>query len=577
MSDIFYGGDIVTLAPGGIGASRPEALLVEGGRVRALGSLGRVRGLDPRAQLHDLKGDALLPGFIDGHSHIFQYSNAFGCVDMTGVQSLSELALRLSDALAERGRAAVSAGDYSGLDDWMACFGYDDNLLCEHRHPDRKLLDAACVAGAQSVSGLPDAARRVLARTPVLVTHASGHMGAFNSEALRRADMSGDIPGGFIARDERGEPTGYAEEAAFMRAAACMPAPSREQRFKWLDQAQREYLRHGITTAQEGLARRADVELMYDAARQGRLKLDVVAYEDLREVVAPDDIVDYVRAGRDDARDLMREYPELDARYASRLKLGGFKLMLDGSPQGRTAYLTRPYLPAQGQDSGYVGYPAYDDARASAYMLYAARRGRQVLVHCNGDAAIDQLLRAQRAACEQAGAARNRNVAIHAQLMRPDQLEQARALGLMISYFVAHVKYWGDAHISNLGLERARTISPLGLTERLGLPFTLHQDTPVLPPDMIETLTIAQRRQTRSGVKLARPGLTDASRSALIRSVTAWGAYQYFEEDEKGTLEPGKRADMVRLSADPLSVSERGMSRIEVHETYVEGELAYRA
>ena len=161
--------------------------------------------------------------------------------------------------------------------------------------------------------------------------------------------------------------------------------------------------------------------------------------------------------------------------------------------------------------------------------------------------------------------------------MRPDQLERLPNLGLMPSYFVAHVKYWGDAHLRNLGPERARAISPLGLTERLGIPFTLHQDTPVLPPDMLETLCIAQRRVTRDGVSLAQPGLTDASRGALVRAVTTWGAFQYFEEAQKGTLEPGKRADMVRLSANPLKVDAAALDSIEVRATYVAGEAAYGA
>lgn len=579
MSDIYYGGDIVTMASDSHGATNPEAVLVADGRVQALGALEQLRALDSGAALHDLGGDALLPGFIDGHSHIVQYASTFGCVDMTGSRSLDEVARRLRNALRERGREALRTGDYGMLDEWLACFGYDDNVLAERRHPDRYMLDRVCAEVADELSELPEQARRALAHTPVLVTHASGHVGAMDSEALRRAGITADteIPGGHIARDAQGEPTGYAEEAAFMRAAAQVGAPSQTQRLARLDAAQREYLRHGITTAQEGLARRADVALLDAAARAGRLKLDVVAYQDVREVVPPDGIVDYVRSGRDDARDLMREQPELDMRYRGRLKLGGFKLLLDGSPQGRTAFLSQPYLPAQDQGEDYRGYPAMDDAQVEAYMLYAARRERQILVHCNGDAAIDQLLHAQRIACAQAGAARNRNVAIHAQLMRPDQLKQLPEVGLMPSYFVAHVKYWGDAHLRNLGPERAAAISPLGLTERLGIPFTLHQDTPVLPPDMLETLSIAQQRISREGVHLARAGITDASRDALVRAITAWGAYQYFEEAQKGTLEPGKRADMVRLSANPLSVDAQALDSIEVRETYVAGELAFQA
>ena len=372
MSDIYYGGDIITLAAGESGP-RPEALLVARGRVRALGQLSQLRALDGGARLHDLGGDALMPGFIDGHSHIVQYASALSCVDLAGASCLADVAGRVRAALCERGRAALRSGDFAGLDDWLAGFGYDDTALAERRHPDRALLDAACAAAADELSELPASARRALAQAPVLITHASGHMGVLNSEALRRTGMADHADAG-AGRDAQGELTGYAEEAVFMRAAAQLGAPSPEQQLERLDAAQREYLRHGITTAQEGLARRADVALLAAASRAGRLKLDVVAYEDLREVVPPDAIVDYVNSGRDDAPDLMRARPELDQCYCGHLKLGGFKLLLDGSPQGRTAYLREPYLSAPGQAADYRGYPAYDDAQVEAYMLYAARR-----------------------------------------------------------------------------------------------------------------------------------------------------------------------------------------------------------
>lgn len=164
---------------------------------------------------------------------------------------------------------------------------------------------------------------------------------------------------------------------------------------------------------------------------------------------------------------------------------------------------------------------------------------------------------------------------IHAQFLRPDQLPAVQALRMIPSFFAAHVYHWGDVHIENFGLKRAARISPLASALREGIPFTLHQDTPVIAPDMFETIWCAANRMTKKGVLLGaeeRIGVYEA-----LRAVTANAAYQYHEEAEKGTLSAGKRADFIRLDRSPLAVPKEEVCSIRIKETYKDGNRVWRA
>lgn len=162
---------------------------------------------------------------------------------------------------------------------------------------------------------------------------------------------------------------------------------------------------------------------------------------------------------------------------------------------------------------------------------------------------------------------------IHAQLLRRDQLSALRSLGMIPSFFVAHTYYWGDVHIRNFGLARASAISPAASALREGLPFTFHQDTPVLPPDMLTAVGCAVTRTTRTGRVLGEEERLlplDA-----LRAVTVNAAYQYFEEDRKGSIREGKLADFVLLDENPLTVEPGRIRDIRVLRTIKEGVTVY--
>lgn len=507
-----------------------QALLVRDGRVAAVGSLAAVEdqaGIDVRRV--DLAGRTLLPSFLDAHSHFTAVANQFLQADLSGCRSWADIQNRIRDYIR---RERVPAGQ------WVTAQGYDHNQLSECRHPDRACLDAAA----------PE--------NPVVICHQSGHMGVFNTAALERLGVTGDTPcpaGGVIGQ-ACGVPTGYMEENAFLEFQKRVPMMPLEAFLGAYRKAQDLYASHGITTVQEGVLRRELVPLYQALLADGSLKLDVVAYGDEEGVAA--------------ARQAI---PDSARRYQGHFRLGGYKMFLDGSPQGRTAWLRQPY---QGE-AAYRGYGTLTDAQVLDMVRRAGAEGVQLLAHCNGDAACAQYLAAlETAAREGVDLAAMRPVMIHAQLLGRDQLPAVKRLGVIPSFFVAHVYHWGDIHWENLGPDRADGISPAGSAAELGIPFTFHTDAPVIPPDLLETVWCAVDRVTRSGRLLGAEERVDVQ--TALEAVTANAAFQYFEERDKGTLSPGKRADLVILDRDPLAVPPEELRDIRVLETWKDGAAIFR-
>jgi predicted amidohydrolase YtcJ len=169
-----------------------------------------------------------------------------------------------------------------------------------------------------------------------------------------------------------------------------------------------------------------------------------------------------------------------------------------------------------------------------------------------------------------------RTVAIHAQTAREDQLDRMAELGIIPSFFAAHPFYWGDWHRDQaIGPERAAFISPLMAAKARGLAYTIHTDSPVVPPDILHLLWVAVNRETRSG-EILGPGQRAGALDAL-RAVTLSAARQYSEEADKGSITPGKRADFAILSANPLKVPPADIRTITVVETVKDGETVYKA
>lgn len=536
---VYRGGTIRTMNDA---APLAEAVAVAGGRIMAAGSEADVAARAGRdAKLVDLKGCTMLPGFIDCHGHISMTALLMGFQNLAPepagpIRSIEDIKSELRKFRERTG---------GGRGGWILGAMYDDSLLAEKRALTRADLD------------------EVSADQPVLAYHASLHVVVVNSAALSLLGISADTPdpkGGVIRRwPGTREPNGILEEGAISLAMPRLPQASREELLDLLDEVQDRYAAWGITTAQDGATRRPDFDLLSLAAERDRLKIDVVAYPFFTHI-----------------EDLARGDIEMKRDYNG-FKIGGIKLMLDGSPQAKTAWLTKPYeVVPPGFDKDYSGYRIVDDETAASVVDDAFGRGWQVYAHCNGDAAADQFIAAIDKATKKHGAADRRSTVIHAQTLREDQLDDMARLGVMPSYFVTHTFYWGDWHRDSvLGAERAARISPVRSTIDRGMRYTLHNDSPVVPSDCRMLLWSAVNRQTRSGKVLGEEQRIAAEEA--LRGITIDAAYQHFEDDIKGSIEAGKLADLVITEQDPVGIEPDGLRNLAIAETIKRGETIYRA
>jgi predicted amidohydrolase YtcJ len=537
---IYINGTVIT-----VNDNQPEAeaVAVKAGRILAVGNRATVEALKGEdTQVVDLQGRTLVPGFIDPHGHVFQQGLATIVADLLPPPDgpIDSIA-KLQEALQAWGNTPAS-NELA----WIIGNGYDDAMLQEQRHPTRTDLDA------------------VSTEKPVMIFHQSGHFGALNSKGLELIGITAATPnpaGGVIRRQSGGsEPDGVLEENAFYLALSKLVTTvsiDPEAPVNMMLKGAETYARFGFTTAQEGRATGALYEAIREAGATGNLPIDVVVY------------VDYVANPDLHTWDVSRT-------YTNRVRLGGGKLCFDGSPQGRTAWLTQPYYqPPEGQPADYDGYPVYTDEQAIERMDSAYQHQMQVINHANGDAAIDQFIMATRKATEKHGPADRRTTLIHGQAVREDQLDDMKELGIFPALFPAHVFYWGDWHREvTLGPERAARISPMRSALDRGMKATIHTDSPVVLPHGTRTIWSAVNRLTRSGFVLgADQRMTPME---ALKAITIWSAYQHFEEDQKGSIEVGKLADFAILSANPLTVDPMTIRDIEVMETIKEGKTVYQ-
>jgi predicted amidohydrolase YtcJ len=534
---IFTGGPILTMERA---RPRAEAIAVAGGRILAAGSRDDVLALRAAStRVVDLAGRALLPGFVDGHGHLGMLAGSVRSANLavppvgavTGIPSLQ------AELRAHIQRRGIPPGE------WVRGHGYDNAFMAEGRHPTREDLDA------------------VSREHPIYLSHVSAHLSAANSLALELAGVtaaSQDPPGGVIRRRPgSNEPDGVFEENAMGAfSQGVIPLPSEAEQLEDLVEAQRVYASYGITTAQEGAMFPPQRALFERAAAAGALFLDVVGYSFWAQA----------RAMLGGAQ---------PAGYRGRYRDGGIKLMLDGSPQGKTAWLTQPYhVIPPGQPDDYRGYPSMTAEQVAGMLEFAFEHNWQVLAHCNGDAAAEQFVERVAGAVEAHGAADRRTVMIHAQTVRDDQLDRMAPIGMVPSFFASHVYYWGDYHRDSvLGPERAARISPMRSAMDRGLRFNIHNDAPVVPPDILRLVWSAAARRTRSG-ELLGPEQAISVEDAL-RAVTIDAAWAHFEEDTKGSLAAGKLADLVVLGADPTDTALEDIAAIPVLATLKEGAVVH--
>ena len=535
---IFHGDNIVTMDP-----QQPavEAVAVRGETIVAAGSRDEVMALQgPATRVVDLGDNALLPGFIDSHGHFLgagrdQTSLGLHPPPVGDVNNIDDIVRKVQEWIDEHD---IPPGEV------VTGRGYDDSLLEEGRHPTREDLDRASTDH------------------PIILTHVSGHLTTTNSAALAASDITADTPdppGGHVRRMEGSmEPNGVLEETARgLLAFDRRPTPSGEELDDLIRRSIDVYLSHGTTTIQDGGTAPMQAEAFQAAANREPFKADVAAFVRFNETPADLASIPYRRD------------------YQDGFRVGGVKLMLDGSPQGRTAWVTIPYEEGPpGAPPDYVAYGVMVPGEYKAAAAELIQGGIPIIVHANGDAAMDLMIDGvDDAVADMDAMPDHRSVIIHAQLMRADQLDRAAELDIVPSFFAAHAFFWGDWHRISFGEERGNNTSPMGWALERDVDFTIHNDASVVPPHMMRLVSIAVNRKTRSGHILGPHQRLTVMQA--LHAVTLGGAYQYFEEDTKGSITVGKQADLVILDENPLTADPENLEFIPILETFSRGRSVF--
>ena len=500
-------------------AARPtaSAVAIEDGSIRRVGDWTEVRPL-ARAPVVDLEGAAVLPGFIDTHTHPSHVGWALSAVDLAGSTSVAGLLETIR-------RAAAIPGER----DLVLAMSLHPPELKEDRNPTRAELDAAT-------------------ERPLLVYNRGLHYACLNSAALERARLPEPLSG--VMRDASGAPTGQVVGHALQAAYNALVEP-------WLAGIGPEELvrrvaglavSRGITTVHA-----LDGREPGNAGRRGGNGLPRRTVRALLECEAPVDRVVY--------------YETCDVEAAVELglpRIGGC-ILVDGGHEARTAAFLQPYVDNR-ENSGilYFRQEELDD-----YVWRAHSRGLQVALHALGDAAIEQAITAYERALQRLPRADHRHRIEHFEFPTPDQVRRAARLGLALGIQPAFNHYWPHEHfVRSLGPERAAIADPIASLMAAGILLGGGSDAPVTP---LEPLLGIQ-----AAVMHSRPEERLTAYQAL-RLFTADAARLGFEEGRKGTLEEGKQADLVVLSANPLEARPEELRQIRVLMTIHRGQIVYRA
>lgn len=540
---VFINGTVLTMNKNN---SIVQAIAVEHDTIVAVGSNDEIKRLiDDDTVVHDLAGKTLLPGFVDSHSHFPGIGTGSLTVDLNSppigdVESIEAIITRLTAKLSTIKK-----------DKWLIGVGYDDSLLKENRHVNRDDLD------------------RISTTVPILLMHISGHIVAINSLGLELTglEVAGEDKhvvapeGGRFVRDESGRLTGVIEETARFDALKLAFDLSLFDFIDMVEQGSQEYAAVGVTTAQSGLSQEGQIK--------GLSMIDKLGLIPQRLIIWPD-----MDTGK---RWVSGEFNE-ESYNTENVTIGAVKLVADGSIQAYTGYLAAPYhkhAAGHGEHSkpDYQGYPSIENPDLENIISELHQKGLQVAVHANGDGAIEMVINAIEKAQKLSPRADARHIIIHAQMATLPQLKRMKILGITPSFFSSHTYYWGDRHRDIfMGPERSQGISPAKSAADIGLPFSIHLDTPVVPMDPLFATWSAVNRITSSGKALG-PNERISVMQAL-RSVTIDAAWQVFLDKETGSLEVGKKADLVILAENPL-LQPTTLDKINVLATYVAGLNVY--
>lgn len=490
------------------------------------------------ANIVDLQGATLIPGFIDTHNHILMYGELKEQVDCSASRHKT-----IKGVLEAIGTAAKKAAD----GEWIKGYGYDDTLILEKCQITCEDLDL------------------VSPNNPVIITHISAHVASVNSLALQKAGVRQDVSdpqGGHFGRGEKGCLNGVLYDSAIQVINQVLPKRTVGDLIQSLQKAAKDYVAQGITTNTDAAVYSLDdFEAHLRAAKRNRnpMRTRLMVYHHLLQEGAI--------FGHDSAAQLNKEIQE---KSGGRARLDSAKILQDGSIQAYTGALREPYY----EKAAIKGDLLHSQDNLNQMVLDLHQRGFRIATHGNGDRAIDSIVDAYTYALTKGDQRDHRHRIEHVQTATTEDINRMKKLGIAASFFINHVYYWGDRHLHMfLGPDRAMRISPLRDAVDTNLLFTLHSDCPVTPISPLFSVWAAVNRLTKEGLVLGTEQRIDVV--TALKSMTLYGARLNFEEAVSGSIEVGKNADFAVLEADPTTVRPEEIKDISVLATYIGGRPVY--
>jgi predicted amidohydrolase YtcJ len=524
---IFQGGPVIPIEGP---LPETEAVAVKDGRIVALGDRASVlqwRG--PATTLVDLAGRALLPGFVEPHVHTVSAAGPTAWLDV------GPFTTPTFDAMIQKLRAAVQTARPG---EWVQAVGFDPSLM----------PGPPTVTTADLDPFSPN--------NPVFLVHSSGHFAYANTRALEAAHVTNSTPnpagGGRYVKDASGLLTGAMEESpSYAPFIAAMPQITPEQLTALTTGLLRLFAANGCTTVNDagvGILSRDETTLLEALAQVPETPVRISGFlTGLR-------LDEWVAAGL------------APGQGTDRLRYTAIKFWTDGSTQGLTAALREPYLGTTNR--GALNYARED---LEAQVQRAHDLGWQVAIHANGDAALDQALDVYEAVLARSPRADHRHRIEHCTVNDDAQIERLARLGVTPSFLIGHVHYWGRVFRDRiLGPDRAAHLDPTGTALRLGIPFSLHCDFSVTPPEPLRYMQTAVTRRMRDGGEVLGPEQRIPVDAAL-EAVTIYPAHQLRMDHLVGSLAVGKLADFVILDQNPRTVDPDSLASLQVTETWLGG------
>lgn len=509
-----------------------EAIAIYGNRIMAVGSTEGIRKLaGARTRVIDAHKQTVLPGFNDAHVHFLSGGFQLASVDLRDANSQEEFADRIRSFVAK-----LPAGRWITGGDW------DHERWPGATLPTKELID----------SYTPN--------VPVFVNRLDGHMSLANSLALKLAGVTRetkDPPGGLIVRDAKtGEPTGVLKDAAMSFVWKVVPPSNFEEKLAAALAATEHAARFGVTSVQD-VSAGTDVGVYQTLLDRGQLKTRIYA-------VSP--LPSWERLGRTGVR----------ANFGSdMLRIGGLKGFSDGSLGSTTAFFYEPYKDAP-DTRGLAGDEMFPEGAMLERVRAADRAGLQVMIHAIGDRANDQILSIYEQVTGENGERDRRFRIEHAQHLRPQDIgrfARAKVIASMQPYHAIDDGRWAEKRI---GHERAKTTYAFRSLLDAGAVLAFGTDWTVAPLDPLLAIYAAVTRRTLDGKNpLGWIPEQKISVEEAVRAYTFGSAYAEFTEKEKGTIAPGKLADLVIINSDIFRIDPKEIEKARVVMTIMGGRVVY--